>query len=486
MILSNLNSLIWYLPELTLLLTSIAVLIFDLFGRLRPYNAYLPYVGLIRSGIFLFIMGPSYEILFEGMIVNDSFSYFFKCIFLVSAFMIILLSSNTEKIKNVNNSEYNMMLIIITIGLFLMCSANNLVIVYIGVELVSLPSYILSGILKNDEKSNEASLKYVIFGSFASGLMLFGISWLYGLAGSTDFSIIHRELLVNSNPMMIYLTILLIMAGFGYKISMAPFHYWTPDVYEGSPTPVTAFFSVAPKAAGIALILRFIYSIFTVKGSFGNTEFIQSISWPQIMAIISAVTMTMGNLLAIQQSNVKRMLAYSSIAHVGYMLMAFTVLSSDAILAVLLYVFIYFFMNLAAFFFIVDVSNNTGTSKLSDYKGYASIAPISSAFMVITLVSLAGLPPMSGFIGKFYLFSVLFRESSFYWLAVIGILNSVVSLYYYFLIVKNMYLEKPSEKLKPLKPNKAILYSLIIFSSQNLLFYLYWTPLVEYFKRIVS
>ncbi len=324
MVLSNLNSLSWYLPELSLLLTSIAVLVFDLSSRLRPLNTYLPYAGLILSGIFLFIMGPSYEILFQGMIVNDSFSYFFKWIFLLSTFIIILLSSNTEKIKNINSSEYNMMLIIITIGLFLMCSANNLVVVYIGVELVSLPSYILSGILKNDEKSNEASLKYVIFGSFASGLMLFGISWLYGIAGSTDFSIIHRELLANSNPMMIYLTILLIMAGFGYKVSMAPFHYWTPDVYEGSPTPVTAFFSVAPKAAGIALILRFIYSVFTVKGSFGDTVFIQSVSWPQIIAVISAVTMTMGNLLAIQQSNVKRMLAYSSIAHVGYMLMAFT------------------------------------------------------------------------------------------------------------------------------------------------------------------
>ena len=316
--------------------------------------------------------------------------------------------------------------------------------------------------------------------------MLFGLSWLYGIAGSTDFSVIHRELLVNSNPMMLYMTILLIMAGFGYKISMAPFHYWTPDVYEGSPTPVTAFFSVAPKAAGIALILRFTYSIFSVKGSFGNTEFILSIAWPQIMAVISAVTMTMGNLLAIQQSNVKRMLAYSSIAHVGYMLMAFTVLSTDAILAVLLYIFIYFFMNLAAFFFVIKVSNHQGSSELSVFKGYASIDPLSSTFMVITLVSLAGLPPMSGFIGKFYLFAVLFRESSFYWLAVVGILNSVISLYYYFLIVRNMYLVEPSQSQNETKSNRAIVYSLIFFSSQNLLFYFYWTPLVEYFKRIIT
>ena len=171
MVLSNLNSLVPYLPELTLLLTSIAVLMFDLFDKLKPFNKYLTYFGIAISSLFLFVTGPSYEVLFEGMIVNDSFAYFFKWLFLVSTFMIVLVSSNTEKIKNVNASEYNMMLLIITIGLFLMCSANNLVIVYIGVELVSLPSYILSGILKNDEKSNEASLKYVIFGSFASGLM---------------------------------------------------------------------------------------------------------------------------------------------------------------------------------------------------------------------------------------------------------------------------------------------------------------------------
>ena len=366
-----------------------------------------------------------------------------------------------------------------------MSSSVNLLMIYLSIELVSIPSYILAGMLKNDKESNEASLKYVIFGSLASGLMLFGLSILYGITGSTDISGISSALQIIEFPLTIYFPLILILAGFGYKISMVPFHFWTPDVYEGAPTPITAFLSVGPKAAGFAILIRIFYTMFTVGGISEGAVTLNGINWPALIAVASAITMTLGNLLAIQQKDVKRLLAYSSISHVGFMLMAFAFISPEAVRAIMLYLFIYLFMNLSAFYMAIFASNKLNAHVIDDWKGMGKINPILSAFMVLSLLSLTGLPPTAGFVGKVYVFAELFKHQQFYWLAVVAILNSVVSLYYYFSIVKAMYLDEVETPVESIESHPVVKWSIILFSAQNLLFFIYWEPLIEFIDNSI-
>ena len=232
-----------------------------------------------------------------GMICIDPFSHFFKMIFLLSSFSIILISRYEKQLDKNYSAEYNALLLIVLLGMFLMSSSINLIMIYLSIELVSIPSYILAGIMKNDKESNEASLKYVIFGSFASGLMLFGLSILYGLTGSTNISAVSSVLQTIDYPLTIYFPLILILVGFGYKISMVPFHFWTPDVYEGAPTPITAFLSVAPKAAGFAILIRVFYTMFTLDGIAPNSLPLTNINWPTLIAVGSAITMTLGTCL---------------------------------------------------------------------------------------------------------------------------------------------------------------------------------------------
>ena len=422
------------------------------------------------------------------MLTIDSISYYFKWIILLSTFSILFVSFYSKKLDKEYLAEYNMLLLCILLGMFLMVSSINLIMIYLAIELVSIPSYILAGIIKNDKKSNEASLKYVIFGSFASGLMLYGLSLLYGISGSLDLNTISQSLLLIENPYMLYMSIILILVGFGYKISMAPMHYWTPDVYEGSPTTITAFLSVAPKAAGFAILIRVFIALFTSETETGlvlleNSEGYLKANWSLIIAILSAITMTIGNVLAIRQDNVKRMLAYSTISHVGFMLMAFSTVSIEANIAITLYITMYMFMNLSAFYVVIYAENNFNAENIEDWNGLGYKNMVLGVFMVISLVSLAGLPPTSGFFGKVYLFRTLFAESKYYWLAIVGILNSVVALYYYFRIVKSMYF-KESDSQKTVKAHPVIYWSVVILSAQNLLFDIYWDKLDNYIKGL--
>tara|TARA_B100000029_G_scaffold345138_1_gene337568 strand:+ start:290 stop:1771 length:1482 start_codon:yes stop_codon:yes gene_type:complete len=480
MILNNIDSIAYFIPELLLVAGILAVILFDLSSKLKRYVHAIALVSILLTQVVFAINNNFIDqpiSLFMGMIVIDPFANYFKWIIQFSTFFIVLLSPFDKSIDSEYRSEYNALILVTYLGLLLMVSSINLVMIYLAIELVSIPSYILAGFTKNNKESNEASLKYIIFGSFASGLMLFGLSWLYGIAGSTDIYVISSALSSSSSSLMIYISLILVLVGFGYKISMFPFHYWTPDVYQGAPTPVTAYLSVAPKAAGIGILIRVFYVLFTDQGGVLSTTFIHDVNWPFIMAVLSACTMTIGNILAIQQDNVKRILAYSSIAHVGFMLMAFSVVSVESIQAIMLYVFIYMFMNLAAFFVVIFISNATGASDVDDWNGVGLRSPLIAACMTITLVSLAGLPPASGFIGKFYLFATLFREGSFFWLAIIAILNSVISLYYYFRIVRAMYLVG-SDNTDTIEMDPILKYSIVFFAAQNLLFYLYWDPLV--------
>ena len=291
---NNLESLKYFIPELTIVFSIITVILLDLFKLKRLI---LPFI-LILFFILVFLLcyqGYSNQHIFLGMLTIDSISYYFKWIILLSTFSILFVSFYSKKLDKEYLAEYNMLLLCILLGMFLMVSSINLIMIYLAIELVSIPSYILAGIIKNDKKSNEASLKYVIFGSFASGLMLYGLSLLYGISGSLDLNTISQSLLLIENPYMLYMSIILILVGFGYKISMAPMHYWTPDVYEGSPTTITAFLSVAPKAAGFAILIRVFIALFTSETETGlvlleNSEGYLKANWSLIIAILSAIT----------------------------------------------------------------------------------------------------------------------------------------------------------------------------------------------------
>ena len=482
---NNFQSLSYFLPELVIVFTILFVVISDLVEDLKKYSHYIALVGLGFTAVLLYLAGYSAytNFIFNKMLIFDSFSFYFKSIILFCTVSIIIVSRFSLELDDEYRPEYNTLLLVILLGLFLMTNSVNLIMIYLSLELVSIPSYVLAGILKNDKKSNEASLKYVIFGSFASGLMLFGFSLLYGVSGSLDIYEIHDKLLLVNNPSLILFSIILILAGFGYKISMVPFHYWTPDVYEGSPTTITAFLSVAPKAAGFALFLRVFLSVFTEGGDFSSRMPIFNISWPMLLAILSAATMTVGNVLALKQENVKRMLAYSTISHVGFMLMAVCTLTPIAINGIMFYILMYSFMNLSAFYMVIYMSNKYNAEVIDDWKGIAFKNPLLAAFMVLNLVSLAGLPPTSGFVGKVYLFRGLFYDKEFMWLGIIAVLNSVISLYYYFKIVKSMYFYESDNK-KVISAHPVIHWSIIILSAQNIIFYVYWSDLYMYITKL--
>ena len=472
---SNLASIQYFIPELIIVLSILVTILLDLFNQKKIMMPFI-ILSFLFIALSLYNQGYSDTHIFSGMLTVDSLSYYYKFLVLFSTFSIIIVSQYSLSLDKEYSAEYNMLLLSVLLGMFLMTSSINLIMIYLAIELVSIPSYILAGISKNDKKSNEASLKYVIFGSFASGLMLYGLSLLYGISGSFDLNTISNSLTTINNPYLLYTSIILILVGFGYKISMAPMHYWTPDVYEGAPTTVTAFLSVAPKAAGFALLIRVFIGIF-------NVEVIHVADWPLIIAVLSAATMTIGNVLAIRQDNVKRMLAYSTISHVGFMLMAFSTVSIEANIAITLYITMYMFMNLSAFYVVIYAENNFNAENIEDWNGLGYKNMVLGVFMVISLVSLAGLPPTSGFFGKVYLFRTLFAESKYYWLAIVGILNSVVALYYYFRIVKSMYF-KESDSQKTVKAHPVIYWSVVILSAQNLLFYIYWDKLYNYIKGL--
>tara|TARA_B100000029_G_scaffold90849_1_gene80719 strand:+ start:586 stop:2037 length:1452 start_codon:yes stop_codon:yes gene_type:complete len=478
MILSNIQSLTSYLPELMIVILILAVFLYESIERYRGLVFSIACGGLVFVSILLWFSNPVSYSLFEGMIVNDSLSIYFKWILLCSTLSIVIVSNKDNSILDTVKGEYFGMLLIILLGMFAMVSANNLLMVYLSIEMVSIPSYIIAGISKNNRESNEASLKYVIYGSFASGIMLFGLSLLYGVAGTTDIALLANKVASFDSSFIIYLSMIFVVVGFGYKISMVPFHYWTPDVYQGAPIPVTAFLSVAPKAAGFAILIRFFYAVFVDNGS-------PVVEWTTFIAVFSALTMTVGNVLALKQDNIKRLLAYSSISHVGFMLIAFSIVSIDSIASILFYFVFYMFMNLSAFYMAIYMSSNYGANNIDDWNGIGKKVPVLSFFMVLSLASLAGLPPTSGFIGKVYVLRNLFADGQFLWLGLVAIINTVISLYYYFKIVKAMYfMDNDNIEAKPCCP--YLYWIIIIFSAQNILFYLYWPTLWNLLESIVK
>ena len=455
--LKNIESLLHFTPEILLVVFAAAVIILDLLVKNRESQkvAYLSLVGLGCTLVAILVTNSVFSTnepisLFFGMIRLDKFAVFFKILLLLATAATILFSLRSEEVDAKLKGEYYALLLAVTFGMFLMASSTNLLMIFISLETVSLTSYILAGFLTHSPRSSEAAFKYITYGAVASGTMLFGLSLLFGMTGTGDLAAISTRLpeVLAFDPAVLasgkvtalglLIAITFILAGIGYKIASVPFHMWSPDVYEGAPIPITAFLSVASKAAGFALFLRFFYT------GFGDSIIIQSVDWGLLLAIISALTMTVGNLAALPQQNVKRLLAYSSIAHGGYLLMGAALLTnSNPILvnkgigAIIFYLIVYLFMNLGAFYVVVLIANEAGSEMIDGYRGLFSRAPLVAIAMAIFLFSLTGIPPLAGFFGKWVLFTAVIG-GKLYWLAFIGLLNSVVSLYYYARIVKAM------------------------------------------------
>ena len=485
---TNLQSLEFFIPELILTITILAALITDLFVKKSKTNmiGWVLGVGLVVVGLSVHnLSSVPPTTLFLDMIVIDPFSSFMKIVIILSTLLVIVASWVNHELEKYRKGEYFTIMGIMVMGLFLMTSSVDIIMLYISIEVVSIMSFVLAAYLKLDTRSNEAGLKYVIYGAFSSGVMLFGLSIVYGLAGSTNYFAIQDTLSSldgSANPALI-MALLMIFAGFGYKISSVPFHFWTPDVYEGSPSTITAYLSVAPKAAGFAMIIRFFHQVFSdsiglTSNAIGSTD----LPWPEIIGVLAVVTMTMGNLVAIQQKSIKRMLAYSSIAHAGYMMLALPVLSIEAVESVMIYLFIYVFMNLGAFFIVIFVKNKTGGESFEDFEGLGWKMPIVGAFMTLFMLSLTGLPPTAGFVGKLYIFKTLVGAGSeFLWLVVAGGVNSVISLYYYFHVVKVMFLGGKRSDVITYPP--STMFGLMIFTAvPSLLLGLYWNPLASWVK----
>jgi NADH-quinone oxidoreductase subunit N len=373
------------------------------------------------------------------------------------------------------------------LGMFYMASATNLLMAYLALEFVSQTSYILAGFLRANRRSTEAALKYLIYGGVATGAMIYGMSLVFGLTGSLDYSVIATRMAETpaAHAPVIFIALTLILAGFGYKIAMVPFHMWSPDVYHGAPLPITAFLAVASKAAGFAILIRFFYPGLSTLAGAGTWVRLEAVDWPSLIVAAAMVTMTLGNLAALRQDNVKRLLAYSSIAHAGYILMGMVVLNNEGLRAMLFYLVVYYLMNLGAFLVVLMVLNQSGREDMDSFRGLAwRGGALPAAAMMIFMFSLAGLPPLAGFIGKFYLFAAVIN-AKMWTLAVVAGLNSVVALYYYARIVRTMYFDQPVEgdPVMTVDLHNSVLVGALVVGT--LVFGVYWAPLINLADRSV-
>ena len=470
------------LPELVVAGTLVVVLLADLLvGRgaaLRGDHAlgrlpgWLAFLGLIASAAAAWAgLGREATTIFFDMLTVDSLTQFGRVLFALSTALVVLASFRLR-----NQGELLVLLLAAVLGMDLLAGTRNLLMAVVALELVSIPSYVLAGFEKRDTRSGEAALKYMVFGSMASGALLFGASWIFGLTGSLDLALIRQGLASGGQDgLTLLLASLLVLAGVGYKIAMVPMHFWCPDVYDGAPTPVTTFFSVGPKAAGILLLARLLFPT-APDGLTAPNLAAPGFDPLFLVAILAAFTMTLGNLAAIGQTRLKRLLAYSSIAHAGYLMTGLVTGTAEGFAAVAFYLVLYLLMNYGAFFLVDAVGAMTGREDLDAFRGLGKRHPALAVAMTVFLVSLIGLPPVAGFIGKLVLFGEVIR-GGWYWLATVAVLNSVVSLYYYFSVAKAMWFDAGDEVVEhaPLPALHAAMISGLC--ALTLLFGLWWQPL---------
>jgi NADH-quinone oxidoreductase subunit N len=441
----SLSDFYYILPELVLTGGALVVLVADVLLPKRS-NVALAWVTLLVIGatfasLIPFIHEPVREVA-GGLIAIDRFALFFKIVFLAAAALTVLMSVRYLTVEGASPGEYYFLVLCATLGMMFMAGGIELITIFIGLETMAVSFYILAGFIKPNQRSNEAAVKYFLLGAFSLGILLYGMSLLYGLTGTTNLRTLSTLLAGQERDPRLVLAVMLVVAGIGFKIAAVPFHMWAPDVYEGAPTPITAFLSVGSKAASFAMLLR----IF-VEGLGPMTA-----DWQLMFYVLSIVTMTIGNFAAVTQSNIKRMLAYSSIAHAGYILMGVVAAaggSSDGVTATLIYLMIYAFMQMGAFGVIVLLRRqDVAGDELKDFSGLHFRNPYAAFAMLLFMLSLGGIPPTAGFMGKFWLFKAAI-DVKLYPLALIGVLNSAVSLYYYIRVVVFMYLKPETSGSEP-------------------------------------
>jgi NADH-quinone oxidoreductase subunit N len=436
-------------PEITLAAAAVLVILLDLFIKQKYVTRYLSLAGLVAAGVFAAIMwGDNNPAIFNNMLATDNFAVFFKLLFLGIAFLVILSSTDYENKFGGFKSEYYALILISTLGMMLMASAADMISLFISLELASIPLYVLVSLLK-DKKSTESALKYLLLGAIASAVVLYGMALVFGATGETQLAAIAQALQsgVDTTPLGnpgLYMGIVLMVAGFGFKIAAVPFQMWVPDVYEGAPTTITAYLSVASKAAGFAIILRVFFTAFGMPFEISN-------NWGIIFAVLSVISMFIGNTAAIPQTNIKRMLGYSSIAQAGYLMVGLatfglaipsTVLGESGLL---FFLASYALTNLGAFIAVVIISGKINSDTIADYAGLGKRSPLLALALTFCLISLIGIPPAAGFMAKFYIFS-LAAEHGLLWLVILAAINSVISAYYYLRVVKVMWFdEAPAE-----------------------------------------
>jgi NADH-quinone oxidoreductase subunit N len=431
------------LPEILLLVLAGLALTLDL---ILPDERKASLGWIVAGGLLLTLVlsmalarpANQGELLWGGMIRFDWLAFVFEMVFIFSAGITALFAMGYEALSR--RGEFYVLILVSTIGMCAMASAADLVMLYLAIETTSIPLYVLAGFLVRDNKSTESGFKYLLFGAMTSAVMLYGLSLLYGFSGTTNLYGLAIGVQNGHIPLVTLVgTLLLVLVGFGFKISAVPFHFWAPDVYEGAPTPVAGFLSTASKAAGFAVLVRVLLVAFPAIPR----------DWGAIAAALSVATMTLGNLLALTQRNIKRLLAYSSIAHAGYALIGVVAISQLGLSSVVYYLIAYLLTNLSAFGVVAAFGRITGSDEVASYDGLSRRSPGLALVMLVAFLSLAGMPPLGGFITKFFVFAAAVN-SNLIWLAVIGVLNSIVGLYYYLTVLKHVYLYRSEDDEKPL------------------------------------
>ncbi|MBP7845286.1 MAG: NADH-quinone oxidoreductase subunit N [Proteobacteria bacterium] len=486
-------SLLIVSPALVLCLGGMCVLTLGLWIQSKAFVYGASLLSLAVAAIlYISMIGKSSQDVFAGMLVFDPFALFFSLFSIAVVTAALLMSVGSKAIPDERRVEFNSILLALCSGLIFMVSANHFLMIYLAIETVSILSYTLAGFSREKSASVESSLKYVVYGSMASALMVFGMSLIFGITGHVDLLSIRSffaQTPVETLPPLLWVAVLLVFAGIGYKISAAPMHMWTPDVYEGAPTPVTALFSVGPKAAGVALLVRFFVTGFSQSRGEASFEILGSFDWPKFLMYSSLFTMFMGNLAALGQVSVKRLLAYSSIAHAGYILMGTTTRTQEGLSAIVFYIILYCLMNLGAFWVTSKVEDAYGSDSLNQFKGLGRRHPFYGIAMAVFLFSLVGLPPFAGFIGKFYLFSAILKQGM-YSFALLAAINSVISLYYYVKVVKVMFLEAPvgldSVEQQNIFDCKTTVVFISLLAIPNLVLGIYWEPVMNLAQRVLG
>jgi NADH-quinone oxidoreductase subunit N len=508
--LDNVQSLSYFAPELGIIGAILLLIVWDLVSSPRHKTTGLLAISLAAfgySGIqsaWLLVSNAPARNLFYGLLAFDRFSNMFRVVLAFVSATIAILSvppippgkdgATRPGDEKRDQGEFFTLLAVLSLGMNLMAESRNLLMIYLSLELVSVISFVMAGFKLNDKKSSEAALKYVIFGGVASGIMLYGMSWIFGVTQSLYLGECAKRIADMSwaqgrVPEVVFVGTACMLAGFGYKISAAPFHMWTPDVYEGAPTPVTAFLSVGPKAAGFAVLVRFFAdALGAMQPQLAAGGEPVATPWPVVAGCLAMATMIVGNLSALGQDNVKRMLAYSSIAHAGYMLLGFSVFSEAGVASIVFYVVTYCFMNLGAFLVVMAVAEKSdGDETVTAFRGLGRRAPITAAMMALFLFSLTGLPPFAGFVGKFYIFAALIeRGGTWNWtVAVVGVINSVISLFYYARVVRAMFLEE-GERKEPTRMRPLFNATSVALAVPTLLLGVYWAPVYDFVRRSLT